>query len=108
MDICKSAILRRLADVISNYGPAAEANEMDFSFDVNTLISQIEIYDQVWFVRHCPKHGRHSTEAIELVKEFVRKLEDIPIHDAVLFPYDTIVYTVQSGQSERYIQQSMN
>ena len=90
MDICKSAILRRLADVISLYGHAAEANEMDFSYDVNSLISQIEIYDQVWFVRHCPKHGRHSTEAIDLVKEFVWILEDIPIDDAVLFPYDTI------------------
>ncbi|MDY3257801.1 MAG: hypothetical protein SOX14_05700, partial [Ruminococcus callidus] len=76
--------------VISLYGHAAEANEMDFSYDVNSLISQIEIYDQVWFVRHCPKHGRHSTEAIDLVKEFVRRLEDIPIDDAVLFPYDTI------------------
>lgn len=90
MDICKSAILRRLADVISRYGPATEANEMDFSYDVNTLISQIEIYDQVWFVRHCPKHDRHSAEAIELVKEFVVKLEDIQVNDAVFFPYDTI------------------
>ena len=44
----------------------------------------------MWFVRHCPKHGRHSTEAIDLVKEFVWILEDIPIDDAVLFPYDTI------------------
>ena len=43
MDICKSAILRRLADVISLYGQAAEANEMDFSYDVNSLISQIDI-----------------------------------------------------------------
>ena len=43
MDICKSAILRRLADVISLYGYAAEANEMDFSYDVNSLISQIDI-----------------------------------------------------------------
>ena len=43
MDICKSAILRRLADVISLYGHAAEANEMDFSYDVNSLISQIDI-----------------------------------------------------------------
>jgi len=31
-----------------------------------------------------------SAESIDLVKEFVQKLEDIPIHDAVLFPYDTI------------------
>lgn len=91
MDICKSSILRRLADVISHYGPATESNELDFSYDVNSLISQIEIYDQVWFVRHCPKHGRHSAEAVDLVKEFVNKLEDIQVHDAELFPYDTIV-----------------
>ncbi len=91
MDICKSSILRRLADVISHYGPATESNELDFSYDVNSIISQIEIYDQVWFVRHCPKHGRHSAEAVDLVKEFVNKLEDIQVHDAELFPYDTIV-----------------
>lgn len=74
-----------------NNGPATESNELDFSYDVNSLISQIEIYDQVWFVRHCPKHGRHSAEAVDLVKEFVNKLEDIQVHDAELFPYDTIV-----------------
>ena len=91
MDICISSILRRLADVISHYGPATESNELDFSYDVSSLISQIEIYDQVWFVRHCPKHGRHSAEAVDLVKEFVNKLEDIQVHDAELFPYDTIV-----------------
>ena len=90
MDICKSTILRRLADVISYYDPAAEANELDFSYDVNSLISQIEIYDQLWFVSHCPNHGRHSAEAVDLVKEFVKKLKDIQVHDAELFPYDTI------------------
>ena len=42
-------------------------------------------------MRHCPKHGRHSAEAVDLVKEFVNKLEDIQVHDAELFPYDTIV-----------------
>lgn len=79
-----------MADVISHYDPAAEANEMVFSYDVNTIISQIEIYDKVWFVRHCPKHGRHSAEAIDLVKEFVKKLKEIQVHDAELFPYDII------------------
>ena len=114
MDICKSAILRRLADVISLYGHAAEANEMDFSYDVNSLISQIEIYDQVWFVRHCHKHGRHSTEAIDLVKEFVRILEDIPIDDAVssVFPFFYFIplglcvkfyYTGSSCQQVRHL-----
>lgn len=90
MDICKSAILRRLTDIVSHYGSAAEENELDFSYDVNTLISQIEIYDQVRFVRHCPEHGRHSAEAVDLVKEFVKMLEDIKIDDAEFFPYETI------------------
>ena len=30
-------------------------NESDFMFEVERLISQIEIYDQVWFVRHMPE-----------------------------------------------------
>lgn len=45
IDICKYAILRRLADVISCYGHATEANEIDFSYDVNILISQIPLND---------------------------------------------------------------
>ena len=90
MDICKSAVLRRLDGIISSYGSAAEENAMDYSHDVNMLISQIGIYDQIWFVRHTPPQGRHSTEAIELVTEFVSILEEIPIYDAEWFPYDTI------------------
>ncbi len=74
MDICRSAVLRRLSDIISRYDHAAEENELDYSYDVNMLISQIEIYDQIWFVRHTPNQGRHSTEAVDLVKEFVKKL----------------------------------
>ena len=52
LDICKESILRRLDEIISHYGTATEANEMDYSYDVVNLISQIEIYDQVWFMRH--------------------------------------------------------
>lgn len=90
MDICKSAVLRRLTDVIAHYGAATEANAMDYSYDVDMLISQIEIYDQVWFVRHNPHHGKHSAEAIDLVRGFVGKLEEIQVFDAERFPYDTI------------------
>ena len=90
MDICKSAVLRRLIDVIAHYGAATEANAMDYSYDVDMLISQIEIYDQVWFVRHNPHHGKHSAEAIDLVRGFVGKLEEIQVFDAERFPYDTI------------------
>ena len=90
LDLCKESILRRLSEVISRHGAASEKNEADHSDDVVMLISQIEIYDQVWFARHMPKEGKHSVEAIELVKEFVQKLEEIEVYDAETFPYSTI------------------
>ena len=90
MDICKESILRRLSFIINRYGAATEANEMDYAYDVENLIAQIEIYDQIWFVRHMPKQGKHSVEAIELVKEFVVKLEEIEEGDSEMFPYTTI------------------
>ena len=31
------------------------------------LVAQIEIYDQIWYVRHMPKEGEHSAEAIYLL-----------------------------------------
>ena len=90
LDLCKESILRRLSEVISRHGEASEKNEADYSYDVVMLISQIEIYDQVWFARHMPKEGKHSVEAIELVREFVQKLEEIEVYDAETFPYSTI------------------
>lgn len=90
LDLCKESILRRLSEVISRHGEASEKNEADYSYDVVMLIAQIEIYDQVWFARHMPKEGKHSVEAIELVKEFVHKLEEIEVYDAETFPYSTI------------------
>ena len=40
--VSRAAILRRLDRVIAYYGEADEANEMEFSVDVNAIISQIE------------------------------------------------------------------
>ena len=37
-----------------------------------------------------PKQGKHSLEAIELVKEFVERLEDVEVWDSEIFPYSTI------------------
>ncbi len=54
------------------------------------MIAQIEVYDQIWFVRHMPKSGDHSNEAKVLVKEFIEKLEQIPDGGAELFPFETI------------------
>lgn len=57
LDLNKDAILRRLNSIIYRYGEANEENEMDFSQDVRMLISQIEIYDQIWYGRHMPEEG---------------------------------------------------
>ena len=90
MDLNREAILRRLDSVISRYGEASADNEMHFSIDVDQLVSQIEIYDRVWFIRHYSLDGKHSAEGKELVKEFMRRLEDIPVRDSECFPHETI------------------
>ena len=90
LDLNKDAILRRLDSIIFHYGEANEANEFNFAQDVEMLISQIEIYDQTWFVRHIPESRVHSQEAKDLVKEFVAKLEEIPDGGAEIFPFEMI------------------
>lgn len=64
--------------------------EIEFSIDVGMIISQLEIYDQIWFVRHMPKKGEHSREAKELVTEIIARLEDIPDGCAECFPFELI------------------
>ena len=76
--------------MIYHYGETNEENELDFSMDIEMIISQIEIYDQVWFGRHMPKNGTHSLEAKTLVREFVERLEEIPDGCAERFPFETI------------------
>lgn len=90
LDINKNAILRRLDLLIVHYEEANEKNEIDFSIDVDMLVSQIEIYDQIWYVRHMPETGDHSREAVDLVREFIARLEEIPDGCAELFPFELI------------------
>lgn len=90
MDLNRDAILRRLDRVIYQYGEANEGNEMEFSTDVKMIISQMEIYDQIWFVRHMPEKGEHSREGKKLVKEIVERLEEIPDGCAEYFPFEII------------------
>ena len=90
MDLNKVAILRRLDNIIRLYGEAKEDNENEFIIDVGMIISQLEIYDQIWFVRHAPKKGEHSREAIELVTEIIARLEGIPDGCAECFPFELI------------------
>ena len=103
LDINKNAILRRLDTMIIHYGEANEKNELDFSIDVDMLVSQIEIYDQIWYVRHMPENGEHSQEAADLVREFIARLEEIPDGCAEIFPFeliDTLREEYLSGFSE--------
>ena len=90
IDINRRAILRRLDAVIGKYGDATEDNEFNYSTEVDKLVSQIEIYDQVWFVRNMPSCGKHSNEAKELVKEFVVRLRNIPDGCSEYFPFEVI------------------
>ena len=44
----------------------------------------------MWYVRHMPPKGEHSLEAMDLVRAFVAKLEEIPDACAEWFPFDLI------------------
>ncbi len=90
LDLNKHAIIRRLEWIVNRYKEANEENESDFQQDVEMLVSQIEIYDQIWYVRHMPGEGKHSQEAVDLVREFVDILKDIPDGCAELFPFELI------------------
>lgn len=90
MDLNREAILHRLNVIISQYGAASERNEMAYSFAVSMLLEQVEIYDQIWFVRHMPKQGKHSAEAAELVRDIIERLENIEDDCANFFPFEEI------------------
>ena len=90
LDINRACILQRLRVLINKYGEANEDNEFFFGLDVSKLISQIEIYDQIWYVRDNEFDRKHSQKAIDLVREFVEMLEDIPDGCAEMFPFETI------------------
>ena len=90
LDLSKATILRRLDFIIARYGEANEENEMNFSADVEALVAQIEVYDQIWYVRHMPPNGGRSMEAKELVREFIARLESIPDGCAECFPFELI------------------
>lgn len=90
MDLKREAILRRFERVIVHYGEANARNEIEFSVDVGMVISQLEIYDQVWFGRRVPEKGEHSREAKELAREMIARLEAIPDGCAECFPFEVI------------------
>ena len=42
------------------------------------------------YVRHTPENGKHSNEAVMLVKEILEKLNSIPDGCSECFPFETI------------------
>lgn len=90
LDINRCAILRRLDAVIVKFGEANEENEGDFSIEVNEIISQVEIYDQIWYVRESKENMKHSQRAMELMKEIIERLENIEDGGTECFPFETI------------------
>lgn len=95
LDLNRETILRRLQYIKSKYGDVDWKNETSISVEVALLIHQIEIYDQVQYVRHMPKASTqpgektHSMEATSLVKEFIKELEEID-SSGDTFPYEKI------------------
>ena len=89
LDISSKAVLRRLSAIIRRYGEANEGNEFAFESEVCSLISQIEIYDQIHYVRSGAE-GKHSKEGCELARKFVAQLKEIPDGCAELFPFELI------------------
>ena len=70
-------------------------NELEFSTAVGIIVSQLEIYDQVWVVRdaaHAVQKNEgvyHSQKGIGLAKKIIEYLEENE-GCAECFPYETI------------------
>lgn len=90
MDLNRRAILRRLDVIIAQYGAVTWRNESDYRIDVEMIRYQLEIYDQIHYVRNLPGRGGHSEEGIALAQEFIKRLEDVADGSAEDFPFDMI------------------
>ena len=96
MDLNADIIMWQLYSLHGTLGYPTEKNESAYCSGVGKVISQLEIYDQVWAVRNLEdtvqkEDGgvRHSHQGIELAKQIVKYLEDIE-GTAECFPYDEI------------------
>ena len=96
MDLNADIIMWQLYSLHGSLGYPTEKNESAYSSGVRKVISQLEIYDQVWVARKVgesvqKENGgvRHSQQGIELAKQIVKYLE-CNEGDAECFPYDEI------------------
>ena len=94
LDLNSAQILNRIQQIYRVMGSPDDMNEMEFSYAVDKIISQLEIYDQIWVARGLEnavkvKEHLHSKKGIELV----RKIINILLEDegcAESFPYDIV------------------
>ena len=96
MNLNADIIMWQLYSFHGSLGYPTEKNEFAYSSGVRKVISQLEIYDQVWAARKLEdtvqkEDGgvRHSRQRIELAKQIVKYLEGIK-GNAECFPYDEV------------------
>ena len=94
LDLNAAQILNRLQQIYQIMESPDDTNELEVSYQVGKIISQLEIYDQVWVARDLGNAVRieehlHSTNGIELASKIVSVLlEDEGC--AERFPYDVV------------------
>ena len=96
MDLNADIIMWQLHSLHSTLGYSTERNESAYCSGVGKVISQLEIYDQVWAARNLEdtvqkedSGVRHSRQGIELAKQIVKYLKEIE-GTAESFPFDEI------------------
>ena len=94
LDLNAAQILNRLQQIYQIMESPDDTNELEFSYQVGKIISQLEIYDQVWVARNLKDAVRindniHSPKGIQLAKEIIAILmEDEGCAES--FPYNII------------------
>ena len=87
LDISREAILRRIQCIYNRLGSPSWENESDFISEIGGIISQLEIYDQIWFARQGDSGNGHSKYATMLADEIIKVLEEDE-GCAEMFPYE--------------------
>lgn len=96
LDLNREAIIRRMYQIGARNGHPTEGNEFNYSTDVQQIITQLEIYDQVWYVRErdyadSPEKKHHSKHGKELAEALLDILEQWEENSAAeMFPIDQI------------------
>lgn len=95
IDLNGDYIINRLCYLFDSLGEPSYKNEMSLSTEVGKLVSQLEIYDQVWTVRelgnsYTNEEGRlHGPKGKQLAQQFIDVLMENE-GAAECFPFNVI------------------